>query len=202
MQKAILILLSSLFLFSCSKKIMKEDAIFDPKKDETPQIIAESDNVLNIATRIFLQENYYVELYTQNENKGLVKVDNFENLSPEFIASYNLIRYKSGEIMYVAEFPYAKSGNWENIYESVFDKEGYLLKFIRKSSFVQDNRLVSEKSEYYYNKKHELIKKTYEIKDHKDRPINDITGIDFKYRLPYEISLTRKKWLKAHGLEK
>lgn len=181
---------------------MKEDAIFDPKKAETPEIIAETENALNIATRIFLQENYYVELYTQDTDKGLIKVDNFDNLTPEFRASYNLIRYKSGEIMYVAEFPYAKSGDWENIYESVFDKEGNLLKFIRKSSFVQDNRLISEKSEYYYNKHHELIKKTYEIKDHKDQPIVDISGIDFKYRLPYEIYPTRKKWLKAHGLEK
>ncbi len=202
MNKSALILFTTLILASCSKKIMKEDAIFDPKKTETPKIIEESDNALNIATRIFLNENYYVELYTQDKDQDLVKVEDFNNVTPELSASYNLIRYKSGEMMYVAEFPYAESGDWENIYESVFDIEGNLLKFIRKSSFVEGDRLISEKSEYYYNKRHELIKKTYEIKDHKNQPIEDISGIDFKYRFPYEIYPTRKKWLKAHGLER
>lgn len=190
-------------LFSCGDKDLKEDAVFDPKEPETAQIIKQTNDILAEADRVFMRENYLVELYVQDSTKkDITKVDNFENPPVGLSSTYNIIRYKSGEIMYAAEFPYCASGEWENIYESIFDEQGNLLKFVRKSSFVSNNMVVAEKSEYFYNSDHKLLKKTYERKDQNNKAIGDEVNINFKYRFPYERYKTRTEWLEAHGLKK
>lgn len=201
--KLILCAISSLLLFACGNKDLKEDAVFDPKEVGTSEVIKQSNDILAEADRIFMRENYLVELYIEDSTKtSLQKVDNFENIPAGLVATYNIIRYKSGEIMYVAEFPYCKTNEWENIYESLFDETGNLLKFVRKSSFFEANMVVAEKSEYYYNAEHDLLKKTYERKDQNNKAIPDEVELKFQYRFPYAKYTSRAEWLEAHGLAK
>lgn len=202
-RKLIFCTVATLLFLSCSDKEIREDAIYDPKEPETAEIIKQSNELLNQADYIFMRENYLVELYVQDSTKQeIIRVPNFENIPAGLIATYNIIRYKSGEIMYVAEFPYSTTGDWENIYESVFDETGKLLKFVRKSRFIEKDNLVSEKSEYYYNSKHKLLKKTYECMDQNNKNIADDNELEFKFRFPYNKHFTRAEWLEAHGLKK
>lgn len=189
-------------MVSCKEKEPKEDAIFDPRYPETPQIEKQANDILAEADYVFMHANYQVELYVQDSiTKEMKKVPDFDHLPQGLSATYNVIRDHNGNIMYVAEFPYSVSGDWENIYESVFSESGNLLLFVRKSSFMFSQAVVAEKSQYYYNPDHKLLKKTYELKDGQENPIPDGTAIDFPYRFPYEKYKTRKDWLDAHGLE-
>ncbi len=192
-----------LFLFSCKKEI-KEDGVFDQRDPQSAIVKAEADSIYRkIADKIFMTDNTFVELYIQNgSDTKMQKVDDFENVPPNLSASYNLMRNADGNVMYVAEFPFYKKGYPENIYESIFDNEGNLLLFVRQSTFPSDNKLIFEKSEYYYNKNHDLIKKTYQIADGNGKPIPEDAIIKFDYRFPYEKYMTRAEWLKAHHLEK
>lgn len=199
----ILCTIVSLLFLSCSDKLIKEDAIYDPKEPETAEIVKTSNGLLAQADHIFMRENFLVELYVEDSTKqGIERVADFENVPATLVATYNIIRYKSGEIMYVAEFPYSQTGDWENIYESVFDETGNLLKFVRKSRFIEKENLLSEKSEYYYNRKHKLLKKTYECMDQSNKAIPDENDFQFPFRFPYTKYNTRAEWLKAHGLIK
>jgi hypothetical protein len=204
---SLILFTSCLFLTACEKEL-PEDAVYDPRFPETDGICVQAKDLLKQADLIFMRDNYLVELYTQaGEEQGIKLVSNFDNAPENLTATYNIIRNKEGHIMYAAEFPYSESGDWENIYESVFNDKGDILVFVRKSSFFYNDAnhsdvIVYEKSEYFYNSDQKLIKKTYQLKFGDKTEIPQGVKIDFQYRFPYKKYMTRKKWLKAHSLEK
>ncbi len=198
-----LVLFSSCLLFASCEKELPEDAVFDPRYPETEAIVEKANDVLKEADKIFMRSNYLVELYLKTASeKRIVQVPNFEQVPADLAAVYNIIRNKEGNVLYVAEFPYSESGDWENIYESIYDDKGDLLLFVRKSSFLHEGVVVYEKSSYYYNEKHRLVKKEYLIKYGSASVLPQGVTVEFNYRFPYEKFKTRKKWLKAHGLKK
>lgn len=202
-----LVLFTSCLLFTSCEKELPEDAVWDPRYPETDGICAQAKELLSEADLIFMRDNYLVELYTQVGEEGIKLVPDFENIPTNLTATYNIIRNKEGHVMYAAEFPYSESGDWENIYESIFDDKGDLVVFVRKSSFFYNDDkhsdvIVYEKSEYFFNSDHELVKKTYQLKFGDKTEVPQGIKIDFQYRFPYEKYMTRKKWLKGHGLEK
>lgn len=200
--KMMLFLSMSLFFFSCGEKV-KEDETYDPRYPETAQITKEANDILALADNVFMRNNSLVELYTQENNSNELKlVPNFEHVSSNLKAIYNIIKYKDGQVMYVAEFPFSASNDWENIYESIFDERGNLILFVRKSSFLSDKKIVREKSEYFYDESHRLLKKTYLIVDAQDKPIPEDVKINFSARFPYEKCMTRKDWLESHAMSK
>ncbi len=203
-----LVLFSSCLLFASCEKKLPEDAIYDPRHSDAETIMADAQLILDRVDHIFMKENYQVELYIQTaDDKGIKKVPHFEDIPENISATYNIIRNKDGNIMYAAEFPYSQSGDYENIYESIYNTKGDLIKFVRKSSFFHSDTLNTdvvayEKSEYYYNLKHKLLKKTYVMKY---GPLNKVplgVKVEFPYRFKYKKYKTRKKWLRAHDLEK
>ena len=203
-----LILFSSCFLFAGCEKELPEDAVYDPRYPETDKIVEEAKGILGQADFIFMRENFRVEIYYQTKNDNAIKlVSDYENRPDNLKSVFNVIRNKEGNIMYVAEFLYGESGEWENTYEHIFNSEGDLLVFVRKSSFLQNDTLnkdvvIYEKSEYYYNRNHKLLKKNYLMKyaNQNQAPLG--VKVEFPYRFEYKQYKTRKKWLKAHDLDK
>jgi hypothetical protein len=187
-------------LASCNNtKNLKEDAVFDPRYAETDSVSQKVDELLLRADRVFMYANYLVELYTQNTAGEMQKVDNFDAIDRTTLkATYNIIRYEDGNIMFAAEFPYVPDSPVENIYTSVFSEAGNLLLFMRTSGFR--DRDAAEKSEYLYSEKHKLLRKTYELTDGKGTLLDRKVKISFPERLPYKQFDTRKAWLKAQGL--
>ncbi len=197
--KIFILVLWSINFVCCKEKELPEDAVLDLRNSETPAIESQANDLMARADYIMMRSNYLVELYVQDStSKVLRKVANFDTIPPKLASVYNVIRNQNGDIFYVAEFPYSPTGEYENIYESVFDNSGNLLLFVRKSTFD----IVYEKSEYFYNERHDLVKKTYFLSDIEDKEIPSQLKINFNYRFPYEKYKTRKEWLKAHGLEK
>lgn len=202
-----LILFSSCFLFASCEKKLPEDAIYDPRYPETDKIIEEAKDILNQADHIFMRENYLVELYIQTDDEEIKLVPHFQDVPENLSSTFNIIRNKDGNIMYVAEFPYSESGDWENIYESIYDSKGDLILFVRKSSFLHSDSLntevvIYEKSEYYYSSSHKLLKKTYLMKYAKQDQVPTGVKVDFPYRFDYKKYKTRRKFLRAHDLDK
>lgn len=199
----IAIVLSIAVLSGCGcTKTLNENAVFDPKYPETPQREQLADSILKVADYFFMRNNYFVELYVRDSTSmTMQQVPTFyENLPSDIESTYNMIRYEDGNIMYVAEFPYSPTREWENIYESFFDKDGSLVLFTRQSSFIVENKAMYEKSTYLYDIDHKLLKKTYTLKDNTEKELSE-TEISFPFRFPYKQYKTREAWLKAHKLK-
>lgn len=193
-------------IISCysQPKYITEETILDLKSSELPSIINTFDSILKEVEYVKEKDTARLELYLQIDENGLIKrVPNYDNTPESYSANYNLIRNKSGQIIYIAEYPNSESDDWSLTYKSFYDTGGNLVAFIRTCSFFNGEcaETVHEKSEYYYNTKHVLIKKTYEITDENRKPL-DFKKCVFNYRYNYKKYLTLNGYLKNYRFEK
>ncbi len=153
---------------------------------------------------VYKNDTTKIELYLQlNEKEVIKRVPNYNDTQESYFASFNIIRDKSGQIIYIAEYPASESGDWNLIYESYFDEKGNLIVFVRKCSFFNGEcaEIVHEKSEYFYSVNHDLVKKTYEITDGDKKPLNFKKCV-FNYRFDYKRYTTLSEYLKNYKFEK
>jgi len=148
-------------LISCNSQTTEitEESNFDLKSTDLTNVLKTFSSISKEVDIVYKKDT---------DMEGLIKkVPDFNDTAESFYASYNMIRNKAGQIIYIAEYPESESGDWNLIYENYFDTNGNLIAFIRKCSFFNGEcaEIVHEKSDYYYNLKHELIKKTYEVTD-------------------------------------
>jgi hypothetical protein len=180
-----------------------EESVFEIKTPELKDVLSNFKALSSDIDKIYNKDTTRIELFLQLEQDGLIdKVQNFNNVPESLYASYNIIKGKSGHIVYIAEYPFSESGDWNLIYENYFDENGNLLAFVRKCSFFNSEcaEIVHEKSEYYCNTKHELIKKTFDIKDGKNKTL-DFKKCVFNYRFEYKSYLTLSDFLKNYRFQ-
>ncbi len=189
-------------LISCKSKplVINEETKFDSKSAEMSSIQKKFNTIKKEIENIYLKDTSRIELYIQIDENGTIKrVSNYNNSTESFYASYNIIRNKSGEIIYIQESPSSESGDWNLDYDSYFDDNGNLIAFVRTCSFFsgENDEIIRERSQYFYDSKYNLIKKTYEIKDKNNKPL-DVKKCTIEYRFSYTIYTTSKEYLNKH----
>lgn len=180
-----------------------EETVYNSKSPALNNIMENFELLSKEVDNTYKNNSTKIELYLQLDKKGLIKlVPDFKDVPESFYASYNLIRNKKGQIIYIAEYPRSESDDWYLIYENYFDNKGNLVAFIRKCSFFNGEcaEIVHEKSDYYYDSNHKLINKTYEITD------GDLKSLDYKkcifyYRYDYKQYMTLKDYLKIYKFD-
>lgn len=195
-----------MLLCGCGNNDLKEDAVYDPRYPETAAYVKQANLLEAQVNDILMHNNQYVELYYQYEDdEAMHKVPNFDKLDKQKVkAVYNVIRYNNGELMSVNEMPYCKTGEWDNEYISLFNEQGNLIKFTRVSMFSipKEGVAMIEKSDYYYDNSHKLLKKNYTLKDlrNPEKEVDPSTIKSFPYRFDYKKYMTKGDWLEVHGL--
>jgi hypothetical protein len=182
---------------------IKEETNFDLKSSDLTSILKLYRSLDKEVEYVHKKDTTRLELYLQIDEKSPVKrVSHYSDTLVKYFDCYNLIKNKSGQIIYVLEAPASESGDWELYYESYFDKDGNLVAFIRKCRFFNAECAdpAIEESVYNYNLKHELIKKTYKIADDKGKSL-DYTKCAIDYRLDYKRYTTVTEYLRGHKLE-
>lgn len=202
MRQTIIILLLFIITIDCKAQPIKilEETIYELKSPDLNNCLERYNFIANEVELIYNQDTTKIELYLQIEENGLIsRVKNFDNVPEDFYASYNVIRSKIGKIIYISEYPHSGSGDWDLGYENYFDEKGNLIAFIRKCGFFNGvcAEIIHEKSEYFYNLKHVLVKKTYEITDENKKPLNYKNCI-FNYRYDYKQYLTLEDYLEKN----
>jgi hypothetical protein len=205
MKQTLLLGLIIFGLISCNSKPIeiREETNYTSESADLKSVLKSFRTISKKIKNVYNRDTTKLELYIQmSESDKIKKVQSFNDSIGSYYSSYNLIRNKSGQIIYIAEFPSSESGDWNLIYENYFDSNGNLIAFVRKCSFFNGEcaEIVHEKSEYIYNSRHELIKKTYEISDGDKKPL-DFKKCVFNYRYDYKKFLTIKEYLKNYKFE-
>ena len=196
------LIFSIISCYSQTKEIT-EESNFDLKSSDLPSIMKTFNSISKQVDNVYKKDTFKLERYLQLDKEELIKrVPNYDDRPVSFYASYNLIRNKTGQIIYIADYPASQSGDWNLIYLNYFDENGNLIAFIRKFSFFNGGcaEIVHEESHYYYNLKHDLIKKTYEIKDGDEKPLI-YKDCDIE-RYDYKIYNTLTEYLQNYKFEK
>ena len=195
------IILIILFLIACKEEQVKisEETSYKSKSPDIFKIVNDYKKVSKLVSNYLTKDTAKIELYLQLDKNDVTKrIANFDSIPQTDYYAYNLIRNKQGKIIYISEYPVTDSDAYDMIYESYFDLEGNLITFVRKCVFTDGEcaKVVKERSDYYFDAKHHLILKTYELTDQDMKPLNFATCI-FNYRYDYHIYKTVKEYLKA-----
>ena len=189
-----------LFFVGCTRQVhINEETNYRSKSPNIYKIVSNYKKVAKEVANCFTKDSSKIELYLQlDKTDATTRVASFDSVMQPEYNGYNLIRNKQGKIIFISEYPVTDSDEYDMIYESYFDPNGNLLAFIRKCIFNNGGcaKIVNEKSDYYYDEKHKLVLKTYELTDENKKPLKYINCI-FNFRFEYKIYKTTKEYLKA-----
>ena len=152
-----------------------EELILQDESDQAREFVLKTEDLLNYA--LSLEENdsltFRYALYKNSEtlvefNK---QVSSFDDLEKRF----DIVK-SSGDynFFYSKEYIYNQNKAWDFIYERLYDETGKLILFIRHYNTYNSAcaEVAFERSEYYWNAEGTLIRKTYEIFDSNNNPLN------------------------------
>ena len=197
MNKLYFIIFGLLFYSSCnSQPEITEESNIVINESIAKQIEIEYQELKIKVENVYENENEKIELFVQIDSESEIeRVPNFNDIPEAILNSYNIIRSNDNEILMIGEYPYSESGDWDISYLSYFDKNGNIVAFVRYCNFFNGlcAEIVKETSIYYFDKNHNLVKKTYEIKDSDGNPLN-YTDCEFNYRYEYSIFKTLNEY--------
>lgn len=152
-----------------------EELILQDESDEAREFVLKVEDLLNYA--VFLEENdsltFRYALYKDSETlvEFSKQVSSFDDLEKRF----DIVK-SSGEynFFYCKEYTYNQNKAWDFIYERLYDENGKLILFIRHYNTYNSAcaEVAFERSEYYWDVEGTLIRKTYEIFDSNNNPLN------------------------------
>jgi hypothetical protein len=159
---------------------LNEESIFESESSFENSVIRKFEVLSAQIAEIYKNDTTRVELYIPiNQSGGVKRVPNYDNYPDAINESYSLIRDLNGKIICFELFNSSESGDWATYKKSLFDEDGNLVSFARDGrSFVTGCSGFREVSVYYFDKSHNLIKKTYELTDKDDNKVSP-HGCDF-----------------------
>lgn len=97
---------------------------------------------------------------------------------PENIeTTYNILKDKNGQIVYIGEFPTSESGDWALGIKHYFSETGNLIAFEKQVSYFNENcgdGIVKEKQIELYNDQFKVIKATKKLTDKSGKILSEI----------------------------
>ncbi|MEE1111844.1 MAG: hypothetical protein UH077_01500 [Bacteroidales bacterium] len=152
-----------------------EELILQDESDQAREIVLKAEDLLNYA--LSLEENdsltFRYALYKNSEtlvefNK---QVSSFDDLEKRFDIVKSSRDYN---FFYCKEYVYNQNKAWDFIYERLYNENGKLILFVRHYNTYNSAcaEVAFERSEYYWNEEGTLIRKTYEIFDSNNNPLN------------------------------
>lgn len=156
--------------------------------DEIQVVDVESVENQNIVDQVYAYVDVLQDISQQGE--GVVSwalysdVSGFVAYAPNkerdifLLKRYDVIKgydeEESKNYIYIKEYIFNKNQAWDFIYERIYDNEGKLKYFVRRYNTYNSGcaEVAFEESEYFYNPNGDLVKKTYQIYDSQNNPLD------------------------------
>lgn len=187
---------------------VNEEQEYDRHVDGEAEMLEKVSRLQKNIDNVFMKNNQYVELYYEKTDGDgeLIKVENFDDIKDksEVKSTYNIVRYPDGNYQNITEMPNPDGKNFENIYNSIYDESGNLLKFQRVSRFmIEQVSMFVENSETFYDNEHEPYRRVYSIVDlmNSKADVPAATGRNSEGRIKYNIYKTTADFAKAHPVK-
>jgi hypothetical protein len=113
-----------------------------------------------------------VKLSGQTDLQQVINEDWPENIE----TTYNVLKNKAGQIIYVGEFPTSESGDWTLGLKHYFSDSGDLIAFEKRFAYFNDNcgdGMVVEKQIDLYDNEFNILNTIKTLTDGKDKTLTD-----------------------------
>lgn len=180
----------------------EESSVIEAEGESSKSLVNLSEDLLSYVNILKDRDSLVYHFCVIKDDNNIVPLvdDNTIKLDKKFDIIFHP---NTNKVMYVSEMILHENQAWDYIYERIFDENGLLRMFIRHYSTFNSAcaEVAFELSEYFYNEKGDLIKKTYEVYNGGHNPLNindcwmeredyvkekSFNELNTKYNLPLE----------------
>ncbi|MBO6117748.1 MAG: hypothetical protein J6P44_04300 [Bacteroidales bacterium] len=146
-----------------------ETAILDPETDNAQQSVDIVNNIIDIVSEFEDSDSLIFRFAIYNNDSAIAEYDESDQNSVS--QKFDVIKAKDNEdydFTFIRQTLYNENRQaWDFIYERVYNHEGNLIFFVRRYNTYNSGcaEVAFERSEYYYDERGVLSKKTYELFD-------------------------------------
>ncbi len=155
-----------------------EIQVVDVESVENQNIVDQVYAYVDVVQDISHQEEGVVSWALYSDVSGFVAYAPNKERDIFLLKRYDVIKgydeEESKNYIYIKEYIFNKNQAWDFIYERIYDNEGKLKYFVRRYNTYNSGcaEVAFEESEYFYNPNGDLVKKTYQIYDSQNNPLD------------------------------
>lgn len=155
-----------------------EIQVVDVESVENQNIVDQVYAYVDVVQDISQQEEGVVSWALYSDVSGFVAYAPNKERDIFLLKRYDVIKgydeEESKNYIYIKEYIFNKNQAWDFIYERIYDNEGKLKYFVRRYNTYNSGcaEVAFEESEYFYNPNGDLVKKTYQIYDSQNNPLD------------------------------
>lgn len=155
-----------------------EIQVVDVESVENQNIVDQVYAYVDVVQDISQQEEGVVSWALYSDVSGFVAYAPNKERDIFLLKRYDVIKgydeEESKNYVYIKEYIFNKNQAWDFIYERIYDNEGKLKYFVRRYNTYNSGcaEVAFEESEYFYNPNGDLVKKTYQIYDSQNNPLD------------------------------
>lgn len=155
-----------------------EIQVVDVESVENQNIVDQVYAYVDVLQDISQQEEGVVSWALYSDVSGFVAYAPNKERDIFLLKRYDVIKgydeEESKNYIYIKEYIFNKNQAWDFIYERIYDNEGKLKYFVRRYNTYNSGcaEVAFEESEYFYNPNGDLVKKTYQIYDSQNNPLD------------------------------
>lgn len=155
-----------------------EIQVVDVESVENQNIVDQVYAYVDVVQDISQQEEGVVSWALYSDVSGFVAYAPNKERDIFLLKRYDVIKgydeEESKNYIYIKEYIFNKNQAWDFIYERIYDNDGKLKYFVRRYNTYNSGcaEVAFEESEYFYNPNGDLVKKTYQIYDSQNNPLD------------------------------
>lgn len=155
-----------------------EIQVVDVESVENQNIVDQVYAYVDVLQDISQQEEGVVSWALYSDVSGFVAYAPNKERDIFLLKRYDVIKgydeEESKNYIYIKEYIFNKNQAWDFIYERIYDNDGKLKYFVRRYNTYNSGcaEVAFEESEYFYNPNGDLVKKTYQIYDSQNNPLD------------------------------
>lgn len=151
-----------------------EEKIIQDESDAAREAVLHTEDIMDYV-QYLLDADSLVNHYAVYKDDGVItEYVNSVMSTDELVEKFEVIEQQGEDaFFYCKEYIYNDNKAWDYIYERLYGNDGKLIYFVRQYNTYNSScaEVAFERSEYYWNKTGELIRKTYEIYDSHNTPL-------------------------------
>lgn len=177
----------------------EEEKIIQDESDEAREVVLHTEDLMSYV-QYLLDADSLVNHYAVYENDGsIVEYVSTVTTAGKLVERFDVVEQQGEDaFFYCKEYIYNDNKAWDYIYERLYGNDGKLIYFVRQYNTYNSGcaEVAFERSEYYWNKTGELIRKTYELYDSHSNPLE--TEGCFMEKESYDKVMNKEDFLLEH----
>lgn len=151
-----------------------EEKIIQDESDAAREVVLHTEDIMDYVQYLLDTDSLVNHYAVYKDDVAITEYMNSVISTDELVEKFEVIEQQGEDaFFYCKEYIYNDNKAWDYIYERLYGNDGKLIYFVRQYNTYNSGcaEVAFERSEYYWNKTGELIRKTYEIYDSHNAPL-------------------------------